>query len=133
MRGSWIDRMTRLASSESECEHLDTRFEELDFEGSIGDWLRLSNQLMQALFDDHAVTAAVHVDTARSARWAPVERHSETYNSVFARWSHDQMKVAGVKAMQELPLGAPVAVDWLPMVHSPARAHRFSPRRPGAA
>ena len=51
----------RPASAERERERLHAGIEELDLELSIDDRLRLSDQLIQPLFDHRAVAALVHV------------------------------------------------------------------------
>ena len=54
--------MAGLGSAEREGERLHASIEELDLELAIDDRLRLSDQLIQPLFDDRAVAALVHVD-----------------------------------------------------------------------
>ena len=90
--------MSGLGSAEREGERLRTLIKELDLEPSIDDRLRLSNQLIQPLLDNRAVAAIVHVATVSRTRRLPVNRHAETYGDTLPRRSHDEMKVARVKA-----------------------------------
>ena len=55
------------ASAKREGKRLDTRTEELDRERSIDDRVRLSNQLIQPLFDNRPVASFVDIHTARPA------------------------------------------------------------------
>ena len=55
-------------SAERERERLHASVEELDLELSIADRSRLSEQLIQALFDGRAVAAGVHVAAVSGTR-----------------------------------------------------------------
>jgi hypothetical protein len=52
--------------------------EELDLEPSIANRRLLSDQLIQALFDDRAVAISVYVVTASSTRRLIVDRNPKT-------------------------------------------------------
>ena len=71
-------------SAEREGERLHASIEELDLELSIDDRLRLSDQLIQPLFDHRAVAAVVHVEAVSRTRRLPVNRHAETHWSSLA-------------------------------------------------
>ena len=73
------------ASAEREGQRLHASIEELDLELSIDDRLRLADQLIQPLFDNGAVAALVHVETASRTRRLPVDRHAEPVRSHLAR------------------------------------------------
>ena len=55
-------------SAESERERLHTGIEELDLELSLGDRSRPSNQLIQALLGDRAVTMLIYITSMACAR-----------------------------------------------------------------
>ena len=62
--------MARLELAERERERLHASIEELDLEVPIDDRLRLSDQLIQPLFDDRAVAGGIHVETVGGDRAA---------------------------------------------------------------
>ena len=66
-------------STKRERTRLDPGVEELNLERSIGDGSRLSDQLIQPLFDDAAVAALVNVEAVSRARRLPVDRHVKAY------------------------------------------------------
>ena len=68
---------TATASAERERERLHAGIEKLDLELSIGDWSRLSNQLIQALLGDRAVALLVYVTPVAGARRLSVDRARE--------------------------------------------------------
>ena len=72
---------------------------------SIHDRFRLPDQLIQPLIDGRAVAVLVDVE-AMSRTWrAAVERHANTHGALSARRTHDQMKVARLKAARESAVG----------------------------
>ena len=84
--------------AEREGERLRASIEELDFELSICDRLRLSDQLIQTRFHHRAVAALVYIE-AMSRTWRlPVNRHAETNGLAWSWRPHHEMKVARVKA-----------------------------------
>ena len=108
-----------LGSAEREGERRHAGIEEFDLELSIDDRLRLSDQLIQPLVDNRAVAALVHVAAMSSTRRLPVNRHAETYGDALPRRSHDEVKVAGVKAVHDPAVGT-VRDGRLP-THRPSR------------
>ena len=67
------------ASAEREHECLYAGIEKMDLECAIDDWFRLSDQLVQPLFDDRAIAALVNVQAAGRAWRLPVDRHTKPY------------------------------------------------------
>jgi len=79
--GSWLQG----GSSERECESLDARTENLDFELSIGDGLRLSDPLVQPLLGNRAVTLFVNVNSVSRA-WRPsIDQHAKFHGRSWRR------------------------------------------------
>ena len=76
----------------------------MDLECAIDDWFRLSDQLVQPLFDDRAVAALVNVQAVGRAWRLPVDRHAKTYRGFLSQRTHDEMKVARVKAVHDPPI-----------------------------
>src|SRR6266851_9408037 len=101
------DRVNSLCRGSSECERksLHARIEKLDLELSISNGLRLSDQLIQPLFGNRAVALIVNVTSVSLARRQSIDEHAKSYRSSSRRWSHDQMKIAGVKAVHDAPVG----------------------------
>src|SRR6185295_13954866 len=92
-------------SAEREHKSLHARIEKLDLELSIGDGLRLSDQLIQPLFGKRSVALGVHVSSVSSARRLSVDQHAKSHGSSSHCRSHDEMKIAGVKAVRDPPVG----------------------------
>src|SRR4051812_18229235 len=68
-----------LVSTEREGERFHPGIEKLDLELSVGDRSRLSNQLIQALLGDRAVTLLVDIAAMACARRSSVDEHSKGY------------------------------------------------------
>src|SRR5215208_591755 len=64
-------------SAERERKSLDARIEELDLELSIGDGLRLPDQLIQPLFGERAVALVVDVVSVSGARRLSVDEDAK--------------------------------------------------------
>src|SRR2546422_1901953 len=92
-------------SAESESKSLHARVEKLDLELSISDGLRLSDQLIQPLFGNRAVALVVNVNSVSSARRLSIDEHAKAHGSSSHCRSHDEMKIAGVKAVRDPPVG----------------------------
>ena len=122
-----------VASAERECERLHAGIEELDLEGAIDDRPRLPYQLIQPLFANGAAAAVVHVQAVSRTWRLPVHRHAEAYRALLPRRPHHQVNVARVKATQNPATGSVQDRSLIRHVHSPARAHRLSSSRVGAA
>jgi hypothetical protein len=95
-------------STESERKSLYARIEKLDLELAISDGLRLSDQLIQPLLRNCAVTLVVYVNSVGSPRRLSIDAHTKTHGSSSRRRSHDEMKIAGVKTARDPPGG-----EWL--------------------
>ena len=91
--------------SERERKSLDTRIEKLDFELSISDGLRLSDQLIQPRLCNSADALVVYVNSASSARRLSIDEHAKSHGSSSRCRSHDEMKIAGLKAVRDPPVG----------------------------
>src|SRR5437867_2112132 len=94
-----------VGSAEREHKCLHARIEKLDLELSIGDGLRLSDQLIQPLFGNRAVALVVNVNSVTSARWLSIDEHAKSHGSSSRCRPHDEMKIAGVKAVRDPPVG----------------------------
>src|SRR5918992_6087144 len=92
-------------SAERQRKHLHARTEKLDLELSISDRLRLSDQLIQPLFGNRAVTMPVNVDSVSGARRLSIDEHATSNGSSPGGRPHDEMKIAGVKATREPSVG----------------------------
>jgi hypothetical protein len=79
--------------------------EKLDFELPIGDGLRLSDQLVQPLLDNHATALVVNIGPMSRARRLSVNAHPESHPGPSRCRSHDKMKIAGVKTIHNPPVG----------------------------
>jgi hypothetical protein len=101
------DRVNSLCrgSAERERKSLHARIEKLDLELSISDGLRLSDQLIQPLFGNRAVALGVNVNSVSSARRLSIDEHAKSHGSSSRCRSHDEMKIAGVKAVRDPPVG----------------------------
>ena len=91
--------------AEGEGVGLDAGVEEGDLEGAVGDGAGLADELVQSLFGRRAVALAVHVDSVRRTRRLSVDEHAESRGRVPYCRSHDQVKIAGVEAVRDLPAG----------------------------
>src|SRR5258708_11803625 len=103
-RGDRVKSLCR-GSAERERESLHARIEKLDVELAISNGLRLSDQLIQPLFGNRAVTLVVNVNSVSSARRLSIDEHAKAHGSSPRCRSHDEMKIAGVKAVRDPPVG----------------------------
>ena len=116
-RSEWID-----GSAEGESKGLHARIEKLDLEQAIGDGLGLADQLIQSLFADRTDALVVDVDAVRSARRLSIEAHAKPHGSPWRGRSHDEMEIAGMKAIGDPPATLVQRAAPLFMVQSPERA-----------
>jgi hypothetical protein len=93
-------------STEREGERFHAGFEKLDLELSVGDRSRLSNQLIQALLGDRAVTLRVDITSMACARRLSVDEYSKGHSPSPRDWSHDEMEIARVKPVCDPPAGS---------------------------
>jgi hypothetical protein len=89
--------MRRRRSAKREHESLRAHVDDLYLEPSVGDQLRLPDQLIQSLYCNHAVALLVNVNAVSKARRRPVESHAESHGRSTRRWPHDEIKVARVE------------------------------------
>src|ERR1700730_2108063 len=92
-------------SAEGEHKRLHAGIEKLDLELSISDGLRLSDQLIQPLSGNRAVALVVNINSVSSNRRLSIDEHAKAHGSSSRRRSHDEMKIAGVKAIRDPPGG----------------------------
>src|SRR5258708_38417808 len=103
-RGDRVKSLCR-GSAERERESLHARIEKLDLELSISNGPRLSDQLIQPLFGNRAVALVVNVNSVSSARRLSIDEHAKSHGSSSRRRSHDEMKIAGMKAVRDPSVG----------------------------
>ena len=96
------ERGRRLATalSEGEGKDFDTRVEKLDLEDSVHDGCCLANQLVHPGLCDRTIASIVDVDAMSRTRRLAIDVYSKTHRAC-SRWSHDEMKVAGVKPVDD--------------------------------
>jgi hypothetical protein len=97
--------MSRSGSAERERKSFHARIEKLDLELSIGDGLGLSDQLVQPLFGNCAVALLVNVNSVSRAWRLSIDQHAKSHGRSWHRWAHDEMKIAGVKAVRDASTG----------------------------
>src|SRR5258706_6957023 len=97
--------MFRRVLAEGERVRLHARIEKRDLEQSISDGLRLSNELIQPLFAHDAVTLLVNIASVSSVWRLSVNEHAKPHGGSSRCRSHDQMQIAGVEAVGDLPVG----------------------------
>jgi hypothetical protein len=79
--------------------------EKLDLELSIGDRSRFSNQLIQALLRDRAVTLGAYITSMACAWRLSIDEHSKRDGSSARGWSHDEVEIARMKSVCDPPAG----------------------------
>src|SRR5574341_717674 len=101
------DRVNSLCrgSAERKRKSLHPRIEKLDLELSIHDGFRLPDELVQPWFGNRAVALVVHVNSMSSSRRLPIHQHAKWHGRSWHCRSHDKMKIAGVKAIRNPPVG----------------------------
>src|SRR5262245_10707967 len=97
--------MSRGQSAERERESLHARTEKFDFELSIGDGLRLPDQLVQPLFGHCAVALLVDVNSVRRAGRLSIDQYAKSHGRPWRCRAHDEMQIARVKAVRDASIG----------------------------
>src|ERR1700691_2972235 len=92
-------------SAEGERKGLRTRIKKLDLEPLVRNRLRLSDQLIQPLLDHRALALIINVNAVRSEGRLSVDEHAKSHGGSSDRWSHDEMKIARMKAVRDAPIG----------------------------
>src|SRR5262249_14358793 len=77
----------------------------LDFELSISNGLRLSDQLIEALFGDRTVALLVDVNSVRPAWRLSVDPHTKPHGSPGSGRAHHEMTIARMTAINDSPIG----------------------------
>ena len=70
---------------------------------AMGFWL--SDQLIQPLFRHRAVALIVDISAVSSARRLSIDEHAKSHGRSSRCRSHDEMKIAGMKAVGDPPVG----------------------------
>src|SRR5437588_9770754 len=91
--------------AERERERLHARIEKLDLELAISNVPRLADQLIQPLLDNRAVALVVNITSVSSARSLSIDEHAKAHGRSSRCRSHDEMEIAGVKAVRDPPVG----------------------------
>src|SRR5215218_2382697 len=81
-------------SAEREAISLHARTEILDLEESIGDGLRLSDQLIQSLLADRAVAPIINVSPVSNARRLSIDEHAKQHRITSLGRTHHEVHVA---------------------------------------
>ena len=66
---------------------------------SMGNGLRLSNQLIKPLLANVTVALLVNVDSVSGAGRLSVDQHAKTHGGALPDWSHDEIQIAGMEAI----------------------------------
>ena len=96
--------------------------QKLDFELAIRDGARLPDQRVHPLFGYRAVTLLVDVDAMGGAWRLSFDQHAESNGRSAAPPAHDKVKVAGMKAVDDVSAGFVQCGD-IPL-HSPIAGQR---------
>ena len=92
-------------SAKSERKSLHARIKKLDLELSINDGAWLSDQLIHPWLCNRAIALFVHVNSVSGARRLPIDQHAKSHGRSAHRRSHDEVKIATVKAVRDVPIG----------------------------
>src|SRR5262249_17352125 len=92
-------------SAEREAKSFDARIEKLDFKLAIDDWSALPDQLVQALCGHRADASFVDVKSVSGARRLSIDQDTQFDGRSRRRGAHDEMKIAGMKAVHEASVG----------------------------
>jgi hypothetical protein len=65
----------------------------------------LSDQLIQPLFRYRAVALVVYVTSVSSSRRLSIDEHAKSHRRSSRCRAHDEMKIAGVKTIQDPAVG----------------------------
>lgn len=90
-------------SSKGESKSLNARIEKLYLELSLGDGFWLPYQLKEPLFGNCPVTTFVNVESASDSRRLFVQNNAKSHRRPRLCRSHNEMKIAGVKAARNAP------------------------------
>jgi hypothetical protein len=91
-------------SAEREHKSFRSGIEKFDLELPVGNGLWLSNELIESLFDNYAVTLRINIASVSSERRLLIDEHAEAHRCSLARRSHDQVKITSMKAIGDAPI-----------------------------
>src|SRR6266498_5484404 len=94
-----------LRLAEGERVGLNVRIEERNLERVLSDGVTLTDELIQPLFGDRAVALVVDVNSVIGARRLSIDENLKSHRIPSRRRSHYEMKIAGVKAVRDPPVG----------------------------
>src|SRR5215475_14137648 len=92
-------------STEREGKSFHAWSEKLDFELSIRDGLRLSDQLIETLFGHCAVALLVEISAVRRTRRPSINADAVSHGRSRRGRAHHEMKIAGVKTICDRSVG----------------------------
>ena len=116
VRGDRVKSLGR-GSAEGEHKRLHACIEKLDLELPISNVPWLPDQLIQPLVGHRAVALLVNVTAVSSARCLSIEEHAKAHGRSPRCRPHDQMQIAGVKAVRDAPVG--LVQHCVPSPHRP--------------
>jgi hypothetical protein len=109
-------------SAKCECESLHPRIEKLNLELPLGNGAWLSDQQIQPLFGDRAVSLIVNIDPVSRARRLAVNQNAKSHGSPRRRRAHYEVKIAGMETKRDSAAGL---VQYGPLVpHRPIAGKR---------
>jgi hypothetical protein len=97
--------LLRGGSAERECKGLHVRIEKLDLELSVGDGLRLPDQLVQALLRNYAVALLVDIASVGGTWRLSIDQHAKSHRGSWRFRTHDEMEIARMKTVCEASIG----------------------------
>src|SRR5258708_1963991 len=94
-----------MGSAERECKGLHVRIEKFDLKLSIGDGVRLPDQLVQPLLGDCAVALFVNINSVSRAWRLAVDQHAESHRRSRRFRTHDEMEIPRMKTVRDSSFG----------------------------
>ena len=88
-------------SAKREAKNLNVRIQKFNFKLAIDDWSRLPDQLVQALPGHRAEALIVNIYSVCRAGRLSIDQHAKFHGRPWRRGTHDEMKVARVKAIRD--------------------------------
>ena len=93
-------------SAECEIKHRDAWIEKFDLELPVLDGPRLPYQLIHSRrFGYRAITLAIGISSVSGGRRLSIDQHAKAHRCTARRQTHDEIKVAGMKAVRDPPVG----------------------------
>src|SRR5208282_3722177 len=91
--------------AEREIKRGNAWIEKFDLEVSVRDGLWLSDQLIQPRLGNRAIALAIDINSVSGAWRLSIDQHAKAHRSSPHRRTHDEIKVAGMKAVRDPPVG----------------------------